>query len=108
MQSQGNQVVINKDDAKNTRDFFKHFNIEMPTYLDQVLSSIENAEVILPIHHANMKAAVARALIESRDKGYELLQDELFNEVMPNCEREWFDRQFEQDFENYDAEDKKD
>ena len=92
-------VTISKEDVKNTRDFFKHFNIPLPVYLENVLQVIDSAEKISVEQQANMKTMISRALVENRD--HDLLKDELFEEVLPNCEKEWFDKQFEEDFEGY-------
>lgn len=105
MEEKENSVTITKEDVKNTRDFFKHFSINLPKYLDSALSSIEAVDEITVEHQANLKTMIARALVENRD--HELLKDELFEEVLPNCQKEWFDKQFEQDFENFEEKDDK-
>lgn len=100
---QESKVTINKEDIKNTRDFFKHFNIKLPTYLLSVLDTIDASETITEQHQARMKSMIARAMVDNKD--HELLKDELFEEVLPNCEKEWFDAQFQEDFESYATED---
>lgn len=97
-QENENEVTISKEDVKNTRDFFQHFNINMPEYLNSVLTQIENASEITPELQFEMKVQVARSMVENRE--HELLKDQLFDEVIPNCEKVWFDQQFQEDFEN--------
>lgn len=91
-------VNISKEDAKNVKDFFSHFNITFPDYLDNCLKSIESASEITQFHWTDLRVNLARALAENSE--HDLLKDELFEEVIPNCQKVWFDQQFKEDFES--------
>jgi hypothetical protein len=90
------KTLVTMEDVKNVRDFFDHFKIEMPQYLTDHLAAMENAENIDEKLHDEMRVQVARAIAESE---HEIFKDQLFEEVIPNCQKAWFDRQFSEDFE---------
>ena len=89
------QVLITKEDIKNVKDFFSHFNIDIPSHLEAKLDDIANAESISIEHQKHLKTAIARTIVESE---HEIFKDALFEEVIPNCEKEWYHAQFDQDF----------
>lgn len=90
------KTLVTIEDVKNVRDFFDHFKIDMPQYLSDHLNNMENADSITEELHDEMRVQVARAITESE---HEIFKDQLFEEVIPNCEKAWFDRQFSDDFE---------
>jgi hypothetical protein len=96
-EEQQNKVVITHEDVKNVKDFFSHFNIPLAEYLTTTLNEIENAEEVTLELQDKMRINIARAIFESE---HEIFKDDLFSEVIPNCEKAWFDAQFSQDFED--------
>ena len=90
------EVVINKDDARNVRDFFKHFNIKVPENLEQVCDRIEKLpEITFPDQH-DFKIALCEAMVTS---DHAMFKDELFSEVIKNAEREVFNFCFKKEVE---------
>lgn len=90
------EVKITKEDVRNTENFFNHFEIEIPDYLKKILHTIRESDSITPSMQKEMRIGLSKALVESDSL---LLKDELFKEVMPNCQKIDFDASFEKDFE---------
>jgi uncharacterized protein (DUF1786 family) len=89
-------VVLTQEDMRNVREFFNHFNIDMPEYLDKTILSVEKENEITLQSQKNFKTSLVRAISESN---HELFKDSLFEEIVPECEKEWYEAQFSQDFE---------
>ena len=90
------EVVITKEDAKNIREFFSHFDITLPDFLSKQIQDITDNERISLEQQNILRVAIARAISES---DHEIFKDQLFEEVIPNCDRVWFDHKFSEDFE---------
>lgn len=91
------KVLITAEDVKNIRDFYGHFQVEVPEYLSKHLETLEKASTITLDQQALLKTLVARSILESE---HEIFKDSLFEEVIPTCEKEWFEAQFNEDFES--------
>ncbi len=96
MKEKEESVVLTQEDMRNVREFFNHFNITIPTYLDKIIKRVESEETITLESQKIFKTILARTISESE---HELFKDSLFEEIIPECEKEWYDAQFRQDFE---------
>lgn len=90
-----NKVVINQEDIKNVEDFFNHFRIEIPKFLQAELDVFkDDPESYNLDKQAKLKSELAHAIVSS---DHELFKDDLFVNVMKNCNKEWYDTQFDRD-----------
>ena len=97
MSEEKEKVVINSEDIKNIEDFFNHFRIPIPPFLQEQLDVFkQDPEGYTVEKQLRLKAELAHAMVES---DHELLKDDLFKPVIQNCEKEWFETQFQRDFE---------
>ena len=92
-----NKVVINQEDIKNIEDFFNHFRIPIPTFLKSELDVFRNSPDDYSYDkQCKLKSELAHAIVDS---DHELFKDDLFKNVIKNCNKEWFDTQFDRDLE---------
>ena len=97
-QDEKKEVVISADDIKNISVFFNHFNITIPKFLQAELDRYNNKpDKYTYDDQLKLKAELAHAIVDSE---HELFKDELFTKVVTNCEKEWYNVQFNRDFEN--------
>lgn len=85
------EIVINKDDARNVRDFFKHFNVVVTPNLEAVCARLEKLPEITFGDQQDFKIALCEAMVTS---DHPMFKDELFAEVIKNSERAVFDANF--------------
>lgn len=91
------EIVINKEDVDNIENFFKHFSIELPKYLQEQFSTYrESGDKYSLADQQRLKEELCKALALSE---HELLKDELFSSVISRCEDVWFHAQFTRDLE---------
>ena len=92
-----NKVVISAEDIKNIEEFFNHFKIEIPTYLSDQLDIFKAAPSEYTLDkQKKLKAELAHAIVTT---DHELMKDGVFSNIVSNCDKEWFDTQFNRDFE---------
>lgn len=104
MQEETNKVVINQEDIKNIEDFFNHFRIEIPSYLQTELEVFKNDPNNYTYDkQCKLKTELAHAIVSS---DHELFKDDLFANVIKNCNKEWFDAQFDRDLVDTFTDDK--
>ena len=105
MSKEPNKVVISSEDIKNIEEFFNHFRIPIPTYLQEQLNTYKTApdEYTLD-NQKTLKSELAHAIVSS---DHELLKDGVFDNIISNCDKEWFETQFNRDLENELSEPKK-
>jgi len=97
-EKEDNKVLINQEDIKNIEDFFNHFRIEIPNFLQAELDVFKNNPDEYNLDkQAKLKSELGHAIISS---DHELFKDDLFVNVMKNCNKEWFDTQFDRDINN--------
>jgi hypothetical protein len=95
---EGNKVVINEEDIKNIEDFFNHFRIDIPDFLKSELDTYRSSPDTYGIdNQEKLKAELAHAIVAS---DHELFKDKLFENVVKNCTKCWFDTQFDRDLES--------
>lgn len=88
------KVVISPEDCNAALDFWRHFNIPIPTELQAALdafaadSSYENQD--------RVKLEVCKA-ISTTD--HEAFKDEMFSKIVEECAGVTFEMQFDKDFE---------
>ena len=92
------EVVLNRDDIKNLRDFFSHFKIEMVPELDAVLTRWEkNPESVTPEVQEELKVALCSNMLISNHK---MFSDELFEPILDNSRKIVYDATFKKELEN--------
>ena len=92
------KVVVNQEDIQNIEDFFKHFRIPIPNYLQQQIDVFkQDPNNYTYDKQCVLKSELAHAISES---DHELFKDELFSNVIKNCAKEWYDTQFNRDLES--------
>lgn len=90
-----NKVVISPEDCNAALDFWRHFNIPIPDYLQKNFEkfsaepNFENQELV--------KLGLVKAISETE---HEAFKDEMFSKIVEECAGVTFDMQFDQDFEN--------
>lgn len=101
------EVVTDLEDCKNVRDFFTHFKIHMPDYLN---SAIVNYEAVLETTRSFTKEekTVSKKLLEAQnifrvslckamvESDHPLFKDELFKTVIGNSEEVVFCANFDE------------
>ena len=91
---QNKTVVISPEDCNAALDFWRHFNIPIPTHLQEALDlfakdpSFDNQEKV--------KLEVCKAISTTP---HEAFQDEMFKKITEECESMTFEMQFDKDFE---------
>lgn len=88
------KIVITPEDCNAALDFWRHFNIPIPSYLQEAFDgfskdpSFDNQEV--------MKLALCKAISET---DHEAFKDEMFGQIVTETSSVTFEMQFDQDFE---------
>jgi hypothetical protein len=94
----GSKVTITPDDVKHLENFFDFFKIPVPTRLQRVVDKLKADPNNFTIEtQRELKIELAHAVASSE---HELLKDGLFKNVMANCNKEWYEAQFERDVED--------
>jgi hypothetical protein len=92
------KVVVGNEDIKNIEEFFDHFHIPIPQYLRDELDKFKNNPGAYTVDmQKKLKTELAHAVVSS---DHELLKDEVFGRIINNCDKEWFDTQFNRDLED--------
>ena len=91
------KVVVSAEDIKNIEEFFSHFRIDIPAYLQTQLDVYRAAPDEYTLDKQKLlRAELAHAIVSS---DHELMKDGVFTNIVENCDKEWFDAQFNRDFE---------
>lgn len=88
------KVVISPEDCNAALDFWRHFNIPIPTELQAALDSFAADPSF--VNQEKVKLEVCRA-ISTTD--HEAFKDEMFSKIVEECEGVTFEMQFDKDFE---------
>lgn len=92
------KIVISAEDIKNIEEFFNHFRIEIPDFLQKQLDVFNNNPNAYTLDDQKLlRAELAHAIVSS---DHELMKDGVFSNIVANCDKEWFDTQFNRDFES--------
>lgn len=92
------KVVVTNDDVKNIEEFFNHFKIEMPDSLKQVIEKFKDTPDSFSFDdQIKLRSFLAHTICSST---HPLLTDKVFDNIRKNCERAWFDAQFDFDVED--------
>lgn len=89
------EVVITADDCNSALDFWRHFNIPIPTTFQTAVDaftldpSFEN--------QTRVKIEICNAIFTG---DHEALKDEMFIPIAQECEAVSFEMQFDKDFES--------
>lgn len=100
-QQEEKQVTITSEDISNIKTFFEHFQIPLPDYLSNELGVFEQKGSSYTYDdQLKLKNEMAHALVECFPN-HEILKDELFEPVIKNCEKAWYEEQFNRDIEKH-------
>ena len=87
-------VVITPEDCIAALDFWRHFNIPIPTALQDAFDSFSKDPVFL--NQEKVKLEICRAISET---DHEAFKDEMFKKIVEECAGVTFDMQFDKDLE---------
>jgi hypothetical protein len=92
------KVVMTADDFKNIEEFFTHFKIPMPELLTAVIAEYRaNPGKFEFDDQRKLRVALAHAVITAE---HPLLKDDVFKNIRANCDKAFYDGQFQYDLEN--------
>lgn len=91
------KVVMTPDDIKNIEEFFGHFKIKVPVHLQKVLDKFKgNPTGFTFDDQCQLRAFIAHTMVSS---DHPLLTDKVFGNIRANCDKAWFEAQFDMDVE---------
>ena len=89
------KVVITADDIKNIAEFFSHFKIKMSVGLIKSIEDFNSNPTGFTFDdQIKLRAYLAHSIVIS---DHPLITDKVFNNIRTNCDRVWFDTQFDLD-----------
>ena len=92
------KVVVGPEDIKNIEEFFGHFRIPIPEALQTQINSFKKDPSNYTLDQQKLlRAEVAHAIVSS---DHELMKDGVFDNITNNCDKEWFETQFQRDMED--------
>ncbi len=91
-QSVEEKVVLSSEDIKNVNEYFKHFSIPMPNYLEESLNKFNESQTLE--NQKFLKLQICKVLIESQ---HESFRDQMFDTVKETANKARYDLQFEFD-----------
>lgn len=100
------EINTDQEDCNNVRDFFYHFKIDMPEYLENAISEYETAlkqsnAIVKEDYNKDrglieaqnvFRVSLCRAMVES---DHPLFKDELFKTVIANSDKVVFTANFD-------------
>ena len=99
--TQEEKVAISSEDVKNIRDYFKHFDITLPDYLEQALVQFDGDQSM--INQKFLKMKLCAAILESK---HESFQNKMFDQVKDTSKQALYDLQYEFDVNDVLGQDK--
>ena len=97
LQEKEEEIVITQNDIDNMDIFFKHFNIPMSDKLvTQIAFWQANKDNFTQEMAKEFKVAVSHAFLSADHK---LLQNEVWQGVLKNCNETYYNSQFDKDLE---------
>jgi len=106
MSNEENATLVSGEDIKNIEEFFSHFRIPVPDYLQEQLEVFKADPNTYTMDKQKMlKSELAHAIVSS---DHELMNDGVFANICQKCDKEWFETQFDRDLEDGLSETKED
>jgi predicted methyltransferase len=91
------KVVVGAEDIKNIEEFFSHFRMPMPEALQAQINVFKKDPTAYTLDQQKLlRVEVAHAIVSS---DHELMKDGVFDNITNNCDKEWFESQFQKDME---------
>lgn len=91
------KVVMTADDIKNITEFFSHFKIPIPDPLQKMLNKFNESPGTFTFDdQIRLRAYIAHTMVSS---DHPLLTDKVFGNIRANCDKAWYEAQFEMDAE---------
>ena len=92
------KVVMTADDIKNIEEFFNHFKIKMSVGLTKSIEGFKmNPAGFTFDDQIKLRAYLAHNIVAS---DHPLITDKVFGNIRANCDKAWFDTQFDMDLED--------
>ena len=92
------KVVVGPEDIKNIEEFFGHFRIPVPEGLQTQIDAYKKDPSNYTLDQQKLlRVEVAHAIVSS---DHELMKDDVFDNITNNCDKEWFESQFQRDMED--------
>jgi hypothetical protein len=88
------EVVITADDCNAALDFWKHFQIPIPTELEQAMAMFAKSPDFT--NQEEVKLQICKAIASSDHKAF---KDEMFTKIVEECAAVTFEMKFERDLE---------
>lgn len=88
------KIVISPEDCNAALDFWRHFNIPIPSNLQLAFDAFTADPSF--VNQEKVKLEVCRAISET---DHEAFKDEMFKKIVEECSGVSFDMQFDEDFE---------
>lgn len=96
-ESQEKVVLATKDDISNIENFFSHFKLPLPKYLqDQIDVWKSNPEGFNEDNQKEMVAALSRAVLES---DHEIFSNDVWKGILKECDETYYNSQFDKDLQ---------
>ena len=96
------KVTISVDDAKNIREFFKHFNISWPESMEKTVAAFEKEQTYR--NQEALKQAMCTVIAESE---HDAFNDKMFAAVKTQSTEIAYRAQFDSDLEDVLTEEQK-
>lgn len=93
-QEKQQSVVITADDCNAALDFWRHFNIPIPSELQSAFDAFANNPSLE--NQDKVKLEVCRAISET---DHEAFKDDMFSKIVEECAAVTYDMQFDKDLE---------
>jgi hypothetical protein len=88
------KVVISPEDCNAALDFWRHFNIPIPSNLQSAMDTFAQDPSFT--NQEKVKLEICRAIAQT---DHEAFKDDMFKKISEECEGVTFEMQFDKDFE---------
>jgi hypothetical protein len=89
------KVVISAEDCNAALDFWRHFNIPIPSALQLAMDAFAQDQSIA--NQNKVKLEVCKAISQT---DHEAFNDDMFKKIVEECDGVTFEMQFDKDFED--------
>lgn len=88
------KIVISPEDCNAAIDFWRHFNIPIPSYLQDAIDRF--SKEVTFANQEIVKLALSKSISET---DHEAFKDEMFRKIVEETSAVTFEMQFDKDFE---------
>jgi hypothetical protein len=88
-------ILVSAEDCNAALDFWRHFNIEIPSALQDAVTSFEKDATFE--NQQKVKLEFCKAIAET---DHEAFKDEMFSKIREECADTTFNMQFDKDLES--------